>query len=117
VMRSGVILVEIVVAAAVFAIGVLAIAAALTFSLGAINRSRDAVLTDAELARRVNEYMADMVISHDVASSPAAYASKIHEGLVLSMSGDKNRPIKFSVWRFGSGAGKSDTYYVLQRED
>ena len=116
-MRRGVILVEVVVAAAVFAIGVLAIAAALTFSLGAINRSRDAVLNDAELARRVNAYMADMVISHDVSSASAAYASKIHEGLTLSMSGDKNRSIKFSVCRFGSGGGKSGTYYVMQRED
>lgn len=117
--RRGAFIVEIIIAMAVFAIGVIAIASALTFSLGAITASREAVSANLGVINDINVYMAERVISHDVTletATPAAGTSinKISSGNTITIG---NKEIKYSIYRYKLDAKKSSSYYILQRED
>ena len=114
--REGALIVEVLIAMAVLAIGLLAIASALTFSLGAITRSREAIKTNQALINNVNEYMIERVISHDVSPS-GTQVTKISENNTLPISGDKNNSVIFSIYRYKLEGKKASSYYIFQRKD
>lgn len=117
--RRGALIVEIIIAIAVFSIGVIAIASALTFSLGAITASREAISANLGVINDINVYMVERVISHDVtldSVTPAAGTSinKISSGANIEINGNA---INYSIYRYKLDAKKSSSYYILQRED
>lgn len=117
--QRGVIIVEVLVAIGVFAVGVIAIASALAFSLGAITASRDAVAANLSVINSVNVYMAERIISHDVtmdtaAPSAGATISKISSGQQILING---KAINYSLFRYKLDAKKSSSYYIIERED
>lgn len=117
--RRGAFIVEVIIAIAVFSIGIIAIASALTFSLGAITASREAISANLGVINGINVYMTERVISHDVTLdtvSPDAGTSiiKISSAQQLLING---KAIDYSIYRYKLDAKKSSSYYIFQRED
>lgn len=117
--RRGAFIVEVIIAIAVFSIGVIAIASSLTFSLGAITASREAISANLGVINGVNVYMTERVISHDVdlgTVSPDAGTSinKILSAQQILING---KAIDYSIYRYKLDAKKSSSYYILQKED
>lgn len=111
--RNGIIITEVLIAMAVFIIGVLALAASMTFTLKAVARSREQLVADKTLVNDVNTYMIGRVLSHDVSPS-GTQVTKISSGQQLLING---RTVGFSVYRYKREGKKASSYYILQRED
>ena len=111
--RSGIIIAEVLIAMAVFIIGVIALVASMTFTLGAVTRSREQLIADKNIVSDLNTYMIKRVISHDVSPS-GTQVTKLSSGQQLLING---RAINYSVYRYKREGRNASSYYLLQRED
>jgi len=111
--RRGVIITEVLIAMAVFIIGLLALAGSMTFTLRAVTRSREQLIEDRNLVNDVNTYMLKRVISHDVSPS-GTQVTKLSSGQQLLVNG---KSINYSVYRYKREGRNPSSYYLLQRED
>ena len=111
--RSGISIIELAIAVSIFLIGVLALAAALTFDLKAVTRSREAINTDQALVNEINLYVLERVLSNDVLPSGPNVTLE-SQGQEMLING---KSVKFSLYKYQRQERESIVYNVIQREE
>ncbi len=119
--HSGAILTEVLISILLFTIGLLALMGAITFSVGSIMKSREAINSDMEITNKTEMDAMILTISPDVEVSELSGKHRGGANIVLTPRNGDPRELSLScglyLYEYEQGGRRKTTFYLLKRED
>lgn len=119
--HSGSILTEVLISILLLTIGLLALMGAISFSVGSIMKSREAINSDMEITNKTEMDAMILTISPDVGVSELSGKHNGGANVVLTPRSGDTRELSLGcglyLYKYESGSRRGTAFYLLKRED